>query len=112
MDETRPDEFRFADKVAEVSLLGKPQGYLLVTVPEIKKARRGVTYVDFLFVRRDLDEPNGWRYEDRVDPGFDSAQDELNASKLCWYGEEFAVEWLVGHEAERVRREVFADQHA
>ncbi|QKV74818.1 hypothetical protein [Amycolatopsis sp. Hca4] len=67
--------------------------------------RDGTTYVDMVFARPDRDLQ--WRYEDRADPGTASAQQELAAAELDWYGERFSLHWLDGEAAVRVRRGVF-----
>ncbi|WP_328452941.1 MULTISPECIES: hypothetical protein [unclassified Amycolatopsis] len=109
MDTQPSSGFPFADRVAEVVDAGKSQGYLFVTVPEIASttASGAVTYVDMDFARRDPEQPGGWRYEDRADPGTESAMQELEAAELDWYGEKFGLRWLDGEEAARIRHEVF-----
>ena len=105
------NDFAFADRIAEVIDGTRFEGYLHVTVPEMVKTARagGITYVDMVFARRDLDEPDHWRYEDRADPGTESAQEELEAARLDWYGEQFELRWLDNEETARVFREVFHD---
>lgn len=103
--------FVFADRIAEVTTGTRREGYLHVTVPEIAESSRrgGITYVDMVFARRDYDEPGGWRYEDRADPGTESAQEELEAGQLEWYGEKFELRWLDEDTSERVLADVFHD---
>ena len=67
----------------------------------------GITYVDMDFARPDPEEPGGLRYEDRADPGTESAVQELEAAELDWYGEKFTLRWLPPEQAARVRPEVF-----
>jgi hypothetical protein len=109
MSDGHAEVFDFADMVAVVLRAGHFEGFLLVTVPEMKKPRRraATTYVDMIFARRDAEEPGGWRHEDRADPGTESAQSELSSSVLEWYGEQFEIGWLEAPEANRIRREVF-----
>nr|QEO73699.1 hypothetical protein [uncultured bacterium] len=95
--------FEYADRVAVVRRAEQFAGYLLVTVPEMMPSPKPVTYVDMVFARPDAEEPSGWRFEDRADPGVESAQEELAASTLEWYGTSFDVQWLDGAEAEAVR---------
>ena len=105
------NDFAFADRIAEVIDGTRFEGYLHVTVPEMVKTARagGITYVDMVFARRDLDEPDHWRYEDRADPGTESAQEELEAARLDWYGEQFELRWLDEEETALVFHEVFYD---
>ncbi|WP_410592442.1 hypothetical protein [Amycolatopsis sp. lyj-23] len=104
-----PDGFPFADRVAQVYDGDRFAGHLLVTVPELVRTRRnrGITYVDMDFARPDPEEPDGLRYEDRADPGTESARQELEAGELDWYGEKFTLRWLAPEPAARVRRELF-----
>jgi len=103
--------FMFADRIVEVIAGTRLEGYLHVTVPEIAETARdvGITYVDMVFARRDPDGQDGRRYEDRADPGTDSARQELEAAQLDWYGEKFELRWLDDEAAARVRHEVFHD---
>ncbi|MFG1641349.1 hypothetical protein ACGFMK_13775 [Amycolatopsis sp. NPDC049252] len=77
MEHDTSNGFAFADRIAEVMDGTRFEGYLHVTVPELAKSSRtgDATYVDMVFARRDLDQPEHWRYEDRADPGTDSAQE-------------------------------------
>ena len=99
--------FEYADRVAVVRRGDQFAGYLLVTVPELMPSPKPVTYVDMVFARPDAEEPAGWRFEDRADPGVESAQEELGSSTLEWYGTTFQVHWLDGAEADRIRSTVF-----
>ncbi|MGW5744549.1 hypothetical protein [Amycolatopsis sp. NPDC003861] len=101
--------FAFADRIAEVMDGTRFEGYLHVTVPELVQNARagGATYVDMVFARRDPDEPEHWRYEDRADPGTESAQEELEAARLDWYGEQFDLRWLDNEATAKVRLGVF-----
>jgi hypothetical protein len=109
VDKQAPSGFPFADRVAEVFDGDEFAGHLLVTVPEVVSTggRGGITYVDLDFARPDPDEPGGLRYEDRADPGTESALQELEAAELDWYGEKFALRWLAPGPAARVRQELF-----
>ncbi|WP_370965646.1 hypothetical protein [Amycolatopsis sp. cg9] len=109
MEHDTSNEFAFADRIAEVSDGTRIEGYLHVTVPELVKSADDVTYVDMVFARRDLDQPEHWRYEDRADPGMESAQEELETARLDWYGEQFELRWLDNEAAAKVRLEVFHD---
>ncbi|MEV6871530.1 hypothetical protein [Amycolatopsis sp. NPDC051128] len=111
MTQNTANDFAFADRIAEVIHGTRFEGYLHVTVPETVKTARagGVTYVDMVFARRDLDESDHWRYEDRADPGTESAQEELETARLDWYGEQFELRWLDNEAAAKVRHEVFHD---
>lgn len=97
--------FEFADKVAVVRRDERFEGYLLVTTPEMEPEH--VTYVDMVFARPDAEEPSGWRFEDRADPGVESARAELAVSTVDWYGTAFRVQWLDDAEAGRIRSTVF-----
>ncbi|WP_112265620.1 hypothetical protein [Lentzea terrae] len=99
--------FEYADRVAVVRRAEQFAGYLLVTVPEMMPSPKPVTYVDMVFARTDAEEPSGWRFEDRADPGVESAQEELAASMLEWYGTAFRVSWLDDVEADRIRTTIF-----
>ncbi|WP_103348138.1 hypothetical protein [Amycolatopsis sp. CA-128772] len=103
------NDFAFADRIAEVMDGTRFEGYLHVTVPELIKSARadGATYVDMVFARRDPDEPEHWRYEDRADPGTESALEELEAARLDWYGEQFDLHWLDNEATAKVRLDVF-----
>ncbi|MEU3624871.1 hypothetical protein [Amycolatopsis coloradensis] len=111
-------EDRFDGRIAEVFRDGRLEGYLQVVVPEMKKPpwyRRGpvIQHVEVLFARPDKSEPNGWRYEDRVDTGPDAAAgEELNSGELEWYGEDFDLIELGGEKAERIQRDIFGDRKA
>jgi hypothetical protein len=112
MAHTTPDGFAFADGIAEVIDEGtRFEGYLHVTVPELARTNRAgdITYVDMVFARRDPNEPDHWRYEDRADPGTESAQEELTTARLAWYGEQFELRWLDGEKSASVFHEVFHD---
>lgn len=99
--------FEFADRVAAVQRDEQFEGYLLVTVPEMMPSPKPLSYVDMVFARPDSEEPSGWRFEDRADPGTESAQAELASSTLDWYGTPFQVRWLDDAEADRIRSTVF-----
>ncbi|MEQ0564361.1 hypothetical protein ABJI51_35235 [Amycolatopsis sp. NEAU-NG30] len=107
MTQHTTDGFAFDGRIAEVLGGTRFAGYLHVTVPEMVTSR--ITYVDMVFARPDPGEPDHWRYEDRADPGTASAQEELAAARLDWYGEQFGLRWLDGDAAARVLREVFHD---
>ncbi|RJQ86613.1 hypothetical protein D5S19_11050 [Amycolatopsis panacis] len=66
-----------------------------------------MVYVDMVFARMDAEEPSGWRYEDRSDPGTVSARSELESGRLEWYGEIFDLRWLDGDQEVAVRGQVF-----
>jgi hypothetical protein len=106
VDEQAPSGFPFADRVAEVFDGEKFAGHLLVTVPELISPSP-FTYVDMDFARPDPGEPDGVRYEDRADPGTESALQELESAELEWYGEKFTLRWLAPEQAARVREQLF-----
>ncbi|UOX90794.1 hypothetical protein MUY14_09265 [Amycolatopsis sp. FBCC-B4732] len=116
MKRGRVEDFAFAGRIAQVIDGTRFEGYLHVTVPELVKSPRagGTTYVDMVFARRDENEPDHWRYEDRSDPGTDSAQEELASARLDWYGEQFELRWLDSEAAAKVHVEVFhgGSEHA
>ncbi|MFK0250439.1 hypothetical protein ACIQUM_37560 [Amycolatopsis azurea] len=111
-------EDRFDGRIAEVFRDGRFEGYLQVVIPEMEdplRYRRGpiIQHVEVLFARPDKSEPNGWRYEDRVDTGPDAAaEEELASGELEWYGEEFDLIQLGGEKAKRIQREIFGDRKA
>ncbi|MDX8036029.1 hypothetical protein SK803_38035 [Lentzea sp. BCCO 10_0856] len=60
-----------------------------------------------VFARPDSEEPSGWRFEDRADPGVESVRAELASSTLDWCGTPFQVHWLDDTEADRIRSTIF-----